>query len=298
MFTNHPEVDAWQWVVAEGGQKYIEAAGVPEDHFAAGTVYAEGCYYLYAMWRSGGRRFWFYDRFVLYDPPPDVEESPTRTAENLARALRRWDEGAETVLTGPKELSPEDRELLAQRLLTHISRSVEDSPTYTIRTRAYIRRNWPELVARFPDDAVDADFGKVQTCTNHPEIDPRQWLFVENREGFVADPSLPDGYFAAGIQGRSAGEYLFAMWVSGSRRFYFRSRYVEWIGKSQDSIQRTKYLLNQALQRWDEGLETVVFGPVRWLEPERGDGQNQAKWELLFRGGLPSVILCRSRDFF
>ena len=56
-----------------------------------------GSEYLFMMWYSDGRKFWFYDQYVVF-MGSGFPASVKRTGERLAKALKNWEGTSEDIL--------------------------------------------------------------------------------------------------------------------------------------------------------------------------------------------------------
>jgi len=96
----HADAAAPDFVNSRGFEKFLSDLPVPDGFFWAGIQNRGGSEYVFAMWRVGTRRFWFYDQYVVYMCQSDA--SHELTATHLAEALGRWDTGTEDVaFSGP-----------------------------------------------------------------------------------------------------------------------------------------------------------------------------------------------------
>ncbi len=85
----HPSaIDVW-WVHSRGGKRFSLADSVPPDAFFwVGIQDRGGSEYLSLIWFREGRRFWFYDQYLVY--VATSEASVERTRSRIEAALGRW----------------------------------------------------------------------------------------------------------------------------------------------------------------------------------------------------------------
>jgi hypothetical protein len=89
--STHPDAVDRSWLSYWGGAPFLKDPAVPEDFFAAGIKNAGGSEYLFAMWRIGGRRFWFMDQYVVFQSDAgNVSQANTRA--RFQRVLAAWRE--------------------------------------------------------------------------------------------------------------------------------------------------------------------------------------------------------------
>ena len=85
---SHPDViDRW-WVHSRGGKRFIQSSYPPESFFWAGVQDRGGSEYLFLMWHREGRRYWFYDQYLV--TCATTEASIERTATRITTTLDRW----------------------------------------------------------------------------------------------------------------------------------------------------------------------------------------------------------------
>jgi len=78
------------------GSEVFKDATVPEGFFCLGIQNRGGSEYLFIMWFRTGRRFWFYDQYVVY--VCESSASPKRTGERIDKAFERWDQADGNVM--------------------------------------------------------------------------------------------------------------------------------------------------------------------------------------------------------
>jgi len=83
------------WLSPVGYRKFAMSE-LPEEFYGIGIQNRGTSEYLFVMWFKEGRKFWFYDSFVVYGDgfPASVE----RTSKRLTQALERWEESHHDVL--------------------------------------------------------------------------------------------------------------------------------------------------------------------------------------------------------
>lgn len=84
------------WITSYGSTVFTDAT-VPESFFCLGIQNRGGSEYLFIMWVRNGRRFWFYDQYVVY-VGEGFPASVKRTSERIDRAFERWDKTDGNVL--------------------------------------------------------------------------------------------------------------------------------------------------------------------------------------------------------
>jgi hypothetical protein len=90
----------YSWIHSRGGKSFKDA-DVPESFFWVGIQNRGGSEYLFLMWNRDGRKFWFYDQYVVFMPGrPDTTKKNTRI--KLDFALKKWDSSKDDVIfSGP-----------------------------------------------------------------------------------------------------------------------------------------------------------------------------------------------------
>lgn len=91
---SHPERMASDWLDYWGGGAFRDST-VPDGFVAAGVKNSGGSEYLFAMWRQGGRSFWFQDQYVNFH---GGEASQERTRARLGAALAAWESSTDDVI--------------------------------------------------------------------------------------------------------------------------------------------------------------------------------------------------------
>jgi hypothetical protein len=84
------------WVHSRGGKRFTTGPTPPELFFCLGTQDRGESEYLFLMWYRHGRRFWFYDQFVVFVCESDASVEGTR--DRLEAALQRWERSAGDVI--------------------------------------------------------------------------------------------------------------------------------------------------------------------------------------------------------
>lgn len=87
-----------RWIHSRGGSWFSTDKCVPEGYFACGLQNAGCSENLFLMWEKEGRRFSFYDPYVVLHGGSSASTDSTR--ENLRLALERWHSGVEIVVFG------------------------------------------------------------------------------------------------------------------------------------------------------------------------------------------------------
>ncbi len=85
-----PELIKERWISSIGSKKFKEAA-VPEGFHCVGIQNRGTSEYLFMMWYKNGRKFWFYDQYVVF-VGDGFPASQKRTRERIKIALKRWEE--------------------------------------------------------------------------------------------------------------------------------------------------------------------------------------------------------------
>lgn len=85
----HPRLVDSYWVHSRGGKRFAGAESIPNSFFWAGIQNRGGSEYVFLMWIRDGRRFWFYDQYVVL--VADDGPTPEQTREKLLRALEQWE---------------------------------------------------------------------------------------------------------------------------------------------------------------------------------------------------------------
>ena len=83
-----PELIGDRWVSSAGYKSFKEAV-LPEGFHCLGIQNRGGSEYLFVMWVKNGRKFWFYDQYVVFMGKTDV--SVIRTKERIGKVLVRWE---------------------------------------------------------------------------------------------------------------------------------------------------------------------------------------------------------------
>jgi hypothetical protein len=99
-YCTHPDAADGYWVHSRGGKKFTMDPSPPECFCWLVTQYRGGSEYLFVMWYRGGRRFWFYDRFVVF--VAQTNASVARTSDRLDSVIRLWETCSHDVIfSGP-----------------------------------------------------------------------------------------------------------------------------------------------------------------------------------------------------
>ncbi len=146
--------------------------------------------------------------------------------------------------------------------------------------RGFIDKNWPELYELIPADASFHEESRWAAFHTHG-LQPEKWVHSRSGKWFAADESVPDGYFACGLQNGGGSEYLFVLWEKDGRRFAFYEQYVVYMVKEGASVEKTAVALKEAMNAWEQGGDIVVFsGPWGWFNPDENrfelDSMNEA----------------------
>ena len=83
-----PELIDEEWITSYGS-KYFAGAALPEGFHCIGIQNRGGSEYVFIMWMKNGRKFWFYDQYVVF--VCDSQASQKRTGERIDKALERWE---------------------------------------------------------------------------------------------------------------------------------------------------------------------------------------------------------------
>jgi hypothetical protein len=83
------------WIGSDGYRTFANAE-LPEDFHCIGKQNRGTSEYLFVMWFKDGRKFWFYDPFIVYGD--GFQDSVERTGNRLNLALERWEESSYDVL--------------------------------------------------------------------------------------------------------------------------------------------------------------------------------------------------------
>ncbi len=92
----HPELIGERWISSIGSKLFAETT-LPEGFQCLGLQNRGGSEYLFMMWFINGRRFWFYDQYVVF-VGEGFPASKERTSKRLDAALERWDATVRDVL--------------------------------------------------------------------------------------------------------------------------------------------------------------------------------------------------------
>ncbi len=92
---SHPELIDECWVSSYGSKAFEEAV-LPEGFYCVGIQNRGGSEYLFVIWYLNGRKFWFYDQYMVF--VASSEASVKRTRVRLKKALKRWKKTNEYVL--------------------------------------------------------------------------------------------------------------------------------------------------------------------------------------------------------
>ena len=82
---SHPALLDTNWLKFNG-QKAFSTAELPNEFYCVGIQNRGTSEYLFVLWVKEGRKFWFYDRYVVFIGP-GFPDSPERTSERLNEAL-------------------------------------------------------------------------------------------------------------------------------------------------------------------------------------------------------------------
>jgi len=85
-----PELIGERWISSIGSKKFKEAA-VPEGFHCVGIQNRGTSEYFFMMWHKNGRKFWFYDQYVVF-VGDGFPASQKRTRERIKIVLKRWEE--------------------------------------------------------------------------------------------------------------------------------------------------------------------------------------------------------------
>lgn len=84
-----PELIGERWISSIGARKFKEA-DVPEGFHCVGIQNRGTSEYLFMIWHKNGRKFWFYDQYVVF-VGDGFPASQKRTSERINIALKRWE---------------------------------------------------------------------------------------------------------------------------------------------------------------------------------------------------------------
>ncbi|MEI6173237.1 MAG: hypothetical protein WCR01_05745 [Bacteroidota bacterium] len=71
------------------GQKAFSTVELPNEFYCVGIQNRGTSEYFFVLWVREGRKFWFYDRYVVFIGP-GFPDSPERTRERLKKALEEY----------------------------------------------------------------------------------------------------------------------------------------------------------------------------------------------------------------
>lgn len=91
-----PELIGERWISSIGSKKFKEAI-VPEGFYCVGIQNRGTSEYFFMMWNKGGRKFWFYDQYVVF-VGDGFPASQKRTSERINIALKRWESSSGDIL--------------------------------------------------------------------------------------------------------------------------------------------------------------------------------------------------------
>jgi hypothetical protein len=91
-----PELIGERWISSVGAKKFKEA-NVPEGFHCVGIQNRGTSEYLFIMWYKDGRKFWFYDQYVVF-VGAGFPASQKRTKERIKSAFQLWKSTEEDVL--------------------------------------------------------------------------------------------------------------------------------------------------------------------------------------------------------
>jgi hypothetical protein len=134
--------------------------------------------------------------------------------------------------------------------------------------RKWIEGFFPQLLNRIPSKPVFMNFGSHKLLSSHNLLSLGDWLTSSGFPRFLSDPNVPDDFFACGIYSPAASEASLVMWKENNRCFWLYDRNALYIVKdSWYSFAETQKNLDQALTRWNEGKQHVIF---LWVHSMRG----------------------------
>ncbi len=92
---SNPELIDDEWITSYGLTPFSEVA-LPEGFQCIGIQNRGGSEYVFIMWVKNGRKFWFYDQYVVF--VCDSQASKKRTSNRIDNALERWETTGNDVL--------------------------------------------------------------------------------------------------------------------------------------------------------------------------------------------------------
>lgn len=85
---SHPALLDTNWLTFNG-QKAFSTAELPNEFYCVGIQNRGSSEYFFVLWVKEGRKFWFYDRYVVFIGS-GFPDSPERTRERLKEALEEY----------------------------------------------------------------------------------------------------------------------------------------------------------------------------------------------------------------
>ena len=92
---SNPELIDDKWITSYGSTPFSEAT-LPEGFQCIGIQNRGGSEYVFIMWVKNGRKFWFYDQYVVF--VCESQASKKRTSKRINKALERWETTVHDVL--------------------------------------------------------------------------------------------------------------------------------------------------------------------------------------------------------
>ena len=92
----HQELIGARWVSSIGYKSFKEAV-LPEGFHCLGIQNRGSSEYLFIMWYKNGRKFWFYDQYVVF-MGEGFPASKKRTSERINKAFNQWESSSGDVL--------------------------------------------------------------------------------------------------------------------------------------------------------------------------------------------------------
>ncbi len=105
----HPNLVSTSWLTFRGGQAFLCDQSVPDGFMAVGVKNAGDSENAFAMWRKGGRRFWFQDRYVDLMVRGGCRIKQVRN--RFLETLRRWETtSGDVAQSGDTDFTLDDRQ--------------------------------------------------------------------------------------------------------------------------------------------------------------------------------------------
>jgi len=86
---SNPELIDDEWITSYGSKSFTET-NLPEGFQCIGIQNRGGSEYVFIMWFKNGRKFWFYDQYVVL-VGEGFPASKERTSKRIDKALEHWE---------------------------------------------------------------------------------------------------------------------------------------------------------------------------------------------------------------